>query len=389
MARKKKEDDEQEEAPQTTTLAQFMAVTNKQLGERTIATGLDAKRDPPRIPFGVFPVDYSTGGGFPLWATSGAYGPESGGKTTLALSAVGSVARTCWRCFHLLDRCSCSLPAIRMKSFWADAEGTLDPGWAQCAGANPEDYYYCLAEYGEQYVNLAENALRADDCGLVLIDSLAALTPASVLEADSEDQFIGVQARMITRAVQRLKQRLISERKREHPCCLMFINQIRTNIKVKYGDPEGFPGGHALRHEFSLLLRIVKKPLSKEGGQAKFIGKDEEKDKASVHAFTIRKEKVMTLARSGEFLRFREDYGNLPKGTVDDFVTVAKIAKHYGILRQEGKTWVCGEQKSTRLIDIVDAWKTDLPYYRSLQADVIKAAKDEIESRGVDAEQDM
>jgi hypothetical protein len=265
-----------------------------------------------------------------------------------------------------------------MQTFWADSEGTLDPPWAACIGADPATYYYCLAEYGEQYVNLAENALRTDDCGLVVVDSLAALTPAAILEADSEDQFMGTQAKMITRAVQRLKQRLINERRREHPCCLLFTNQIRKKIGVMFGDPETMPGGHALFHEFSLLFRVVKKPLDKKRkADAKYLGdKDKaEKDKASRHSFVIRKEKLLTLASSGEFLRLKENSNGLQKGKIDDYASVARYAEHYGILYKEGKTWVCRDRNATNLLDLVQIWKNDRDEYRMLQHDIITAAK--------------
>jgi hypothetical protein len=195
-----------------------------------------------------------------------------------------------------------------------------------------------------------------------------------MFEAAAEDQFMGTQAKMITRAVQKLKQRMIRERRRGHPCALFLTNQIRKKIGVLFGDPETVAGGHALQHEFSLLLRIVKKSLAK-GSDDKYSGGKEEKDKASRHSFVIRKEKVLTLASSGEFVRLKQDNDGMPKGLVDDFATVAKYAKHYGLLKQEGKTWVCRDRNATKLPDLVNIWLNDRSEYRSLQIDIIREAK--------------
>jgi recombination protein RecA len=231
-------------------LDDIMNKSNEKYGQGTVFTGAMMKKDPPRLPSGIFAIDFATGGGFPIYNTTCLWGKESGGKSAIATKAVATASMICWKCFNVIPACTCSKNPLKMRSFWADVEGTMDRDWMNFLGAYPDTYLAALADYGEQYIDVAESALQADDCGLVVIDSLAALVPEKEFEAPSEDQFMGTQARMIGRAVRKLKQRLIREMKREHPCTVIFTNQLRMKIGVMYGDPETMSGGHAMKHEF-------------------------------------------------------------------------------------------------------------------------------------------
>jgi recombination protein RecA len=337
------------------------------------------KRDPARLPFGIFSLDFATGGGCPIWGTTCLWGGESGGKSSTAGNVVSMASRICWRCFDLKSVCKCSTKPLGLKTFWADVEGTVDQLWMQSIGASPESYYLSLADYGEMYVNLCESALRADDCGLVVLDSLAALAPSAEFDAPSEDQFMGVQARMIGRAVRELKQRLIRERKREHPCTVLFTNQLRTKLGVMFGDPSSMPGGHGMKHEFSLLLRMTKKALN-DADKKKFRDSDREKDSASRHAFSIKKEKVLTLAGSGEFVRLVEPVKELglDKGRVDDYGTVMHYAKMHEIVKKDGPKWRFLNRTAKRLHDIEKYWKKYPDEYHAVQQAIIRKAKDNL-----------
>lgn len=107
------------------TLADVQQAQNKICGDGTIFPGTGLKKDPPRLPLGVFAVDYATGGGAPIWATTCLWGPEAGGKTSLAISAMRMVPKICWRCFKLFHECQCGEGPLRMKTFWCDAEGCI------------------------------------------------------------------------------------------------------------------------------------------------------------------------------------------------------------------------------------------------------------------------
>lgn len=304
---------------------------------------------------------------------------NSGGKSSLGIHAMHMVDSICWRCFHLLDFCSCSTPPVRMRSLWADAEGSLDQEWAECLGARPDSYVVALADYGEQFVNIADAALRSEELGLLIVDSLASLVPEVEMEAPLEDQFYAAQARLISRTVRKLKQRLLRERKRGHLCAVLFTNQLRAKLGVTYGSNETMSGGHAMLHEFSLLLRCVRKSLDKAGVDAKYIDPKTKREMASRHAFSIKKDKVMTLAQLGEYVRLKQDVPELGlhKGQVDDFTTVLTYAKEYGVVEKNGKGWVCkvGGEVFPKLEDVKEAWVKQPSLYLETQREIIEVAK--------------
>jgi recombination protein RecA len=360
------------------TLDRMVEDANKVCGPGTCFTGAQLKRDPARLPIGVFALDYASGGGIPIWGTACFWGPESGAKTLLALKAAASCGRMCWECFNHRDFCECSTPTTKMMAFWADVEGTLDQEWAEHVGCNPEDYFVALADYGEQYANMADSALQADDCGLLVVDSLAAMTPASEMDQPAEDDFIALQARMITRMVRKVKQRLIRERKRGHPCAVIFTNQMRRKI-VTFGDPETMPGGHGMMHEFSLLFRCVKKTMSKED-RKKYTHGDRKKLMATKHSVAIRKEKVLTLAGISEFVVAKEDIPDLglTKGMIDDYNTVMTYARETGVVAKDGSRWKHMGFTAQRLDDIKMAWRRRPDHYLRTQIEVIKRVKDRL-----------
>lgn len=360
------------------TLEQVMADMNVRFGEGTMFSGSTMKRDPIRLPTGVFAVDYATGGGFPIHGSTCLWGPESSAKSTLAIKAMASASHLCWKCWNFLPACTCSTEPLKMRASWVDVEGTMDRFWAECLGASPETYIAAIAEYGEQYIDIAEAALRADDCGLLVIDSLAALVPEAEFDAPSEDQFMALQARMIGRGVRKLKQRMLREMKREHPCTIVFTNQMRKKIGVMFGDPETMSGGHGMFHEFSLILRCVKKALDKKGTDAKYVDVSRTKDMASRHSFSIRKEKMLTLAGVGEFVIVKEDIPeqDLTKGMIDDFKTVSNYAREYGVLEKTDKGYVLFDGKTaSKLEDIHKFWKKFPVDYMQAQSEIIKNAK--------------
>lgn len=373
----KKKATKEEDSVQNNSLMGMAEMQNRRCGPGTVFWGTGLKRDPSRLPTGVFPLDFASAGGLPVWGTTCFWGPDKGGKSSLAINAMRSTHSTCWRCFRPLEFCTCSQKPLEMRAYVGDVEGTLDRDWAAYIGADPEKYLVGLADYGQQHINIAESALRADDCGLVILDSLGALTPMEEIEGVMEDQFIGLQPRMITRMVRVLKQRLIRERKRGHPCAVVFVNQLRIKIGVMFGDPETMPGGKGLQHEFSLLFRCISKVLKKDGVDKKYVGKPGQTS-AVRHSFSIRREKVLTLSGVGEYVRIREPMPalGLEKGMVDDFGTVMIHAKEHGVVEKKGNSWRCfPDYKASNLESLKTFWKKNRAAYMLVQQEIIKRAK--------------
>jgi len=356
-------------------LTDIIKQQNTACGEGTMFKGTGLARDPHRIPTGVFPVDFITAGGLPLWGSTCFWGGESGGKTTLAINTVKTAQDLCFTCFRHKSLCTCSKSPLIMRGVWGDVEGTLDRTWASRIGADPEEYVVALADYGEQHINIADSALMADDCGLYVLDSLAALVPSAEMEGSSEENFIALQTRLIGRAIRKLKQRLIKERKNEHPCAILFTNQLRINIMQVFGDPESMTGGKAMMHEFSLLLRCNQKALKKKSSDDKYRDDKRKKNYAARHIVSVRKFKVLTLAGVCEYIRMVEDFDDLVAGQVNDFASMMTQAREYGIVRKKGSKWMYFDKQASKLDNIVSVWKKhDHERIRTMQA-TVEAAK--------------
>lgn len=330
--------------PEAVTLKQITESINSRLGANTMTLGSGIMPDPPRIPTGVFVIDLALAGGIPLHGTTCFWGGDASGKTNLCIDVMYSAQNLCWRCFKHEPLCECSQNSMPMNVFFADPEGTLDRIWAERRGVDPERYVYALADYAEQYIDIAEHALRADDCGLVILDSLATLIPAAEMEDGTEKQTMGKFPAMVTRAVRKLKQRLIRERKRGHPCSVVFTNQLRMKMSsgIQFGSPDTMAGGEAMKHEFSLVIRSRSKTL-KSGDEAaadkKYRDESRSIDMAQRHSFQITKKKIFTLMAAGEYVRILEDIPELKlkAGQIDDRNLLWKWAKDYGLVRGDSK----------------------------------------------------
>ncbi len=368
------------------SLDQVMVDINKKFGPQTIVLGTK-KKDPPRIPFGVFACDFATGGGMPIWGTTCGWGPESASKSFIGIKAMRSVSLLCWRCFQPKIYCKCSQKALSMRSIYLAPEGILDREWVTACGVDPNSYMEVVCDYGEQYIDVADEALRADDCGLLVLDSLAALVPEVMLEQSASDQFMGTQAAMIGRAVRKLKTKLLMEMKREKPCTIYFVNQMRKKLGVMFGSNETQSGGHAMMHEFSLLLRMGRRSLAKgkdkegkTGSDNQYIDQARSKEQVSRHSFTIHKEKVATLSGVGEFVVVREDIPALflKKGMVDDFSTLMHYAREYEVVMPDAKGWKYLTYKAETHDDIKKVWRENPSEYLRCEMEIIKRAKERL-----------
>ncbi|MBZ0113382.1 MAG: recombinase RecA [Thermoanaerobaculia bacterium] len=186
------------------------------------------------ISTGSIAVDAAIGiGGFPRGRVVEVYGPESSGKTTLALSVVGQAQK-----------------AGGVAAF-IDAEHALDPEYATKLGVNLDDLLVSQPDSGEQALEIAEMLVRSNALDVIVIDSVAALVPRAELEGEMGDSHVGLQARLMSQALRKLTAIVAKSR-----TCLVFINQIREKIGVMFGSPETTTGGRALKFYSSVRLDI-------------------------------------------------------------------------------------------------------------------------------------
>ncbi|MFZ1700264.1 MAG: recombinase RecA [Pyrinomonadaceae bacterium] len=184
-------------------------------------------------------------GGFPRGRIVEVYGPESSGKTTLALTVVASAQKTGGVCAYI------------------DAEHAMDPEYATKLGVNIDDMLIAQPDSGEQALEIAETLVRSNSVDVIVIDSVAALVPRAELDGEMGDSLPGLQARLMSQALRKLTAIVSNSR-----TCFIFINQLREKIGVFFGSPETTSGGKALKFYASLRLDIRRIGAIKDGDRA-------------------------------------------------------------------------------------------------------------------------
>ena len=207
---------------------QFGAGALMKLGTQPDAQGVDV------VPSGSILLDEALGvGGYPRGRIIEMYGPESSGKTTLALHAIAEAQK---------------LGGI---AAFVDAEHALDPVYAKNLGVNIDELWVSQPDTGEQALEITENLVRSGAVDIIVVDSVAALTPQNEIEGDMGDAMMGLQARLMSQALRKLTA-IVNKSK----CIIVFINQIRMKIGVMFGNPETTTGGNALKFYSSVRLEI-------------------------------------------------------------------------------------------------------------------------------------
>lgn len=192
---------------------------------------------------GCLTLDSALGiGGFPVGRIVEIYGPESSGKTTVALHAVAEVQKK------------------GGTAAFIDAEHALDPMYVSKLGVHIEDLYISQPDSGEQALEILETLVRSGAIDIVVVDSVAALTPQAEIDGEMGDSHVGLQARLMSQALRKLTA-VASKSK----CTIIFINQLREKVGVMYGNPEVTTGGKALKFYASVRIDIRKTDALKDG----------------------------------------------------------------------------------------------------------------------------
>ena len=373
---------ETKEVTTVSSLREISTRLNKRYGDRSCVQGTDVIDDPNRLPTGIFVFDYATGGGFPLYQASIVKGPEHGGKTSLIMSAMSKVPKICWRCFKPITLCACSLPPLRMSTVWCDVEGTFNKLWARSMGCDPDDYFINASESGNEYGDVANEVLKDDECGLLVVDSVAALFPSELMESSLDDKNVGMQAKLVTSFVSKINTRLTREYKRGHPCLVIVTNQLRANIGgfSFHGPPTSTPCGYALKHFSGITVNISKKAMQ---DKEKYTDKSHNLILAQKHSFYIEKFKSLKLSEGGEFIRVTADVPelNLSRGDVVDHKLVISELLETGLMTKTttGKYKFGGHSGAQK--DFVDMWKKDTNLYFEVQSQLLSHIIDKIKKK--------
>lgn len=226
------------ESPKNKAIEIAVAQIEKQFGKGSIMKlGGDKKIDVEVIPTGALSLDVALGvGGIPKGRIIEIYGPESSGKTTLAL--------------HIMAEAQKKGEAVAL----IDAEHAFDPTYAKNIGLELDDLYISQPDFGEQALEILETLVRSAGFGVIVVDSVAALTPRAEIEGEMGDSHMGLQARLMSQAL-----RKITAITSKTGTTIIFINQLRMKIGVMFGNPETTTGGNALKFYASIRLDIRQK----------------------------------------------------------------------------------------------------------------------------------
>ena len=269
----------------------------KQFGDGSIMKlGEQSKIDVELFSSGSLALDLALGGGFPKGRIIEIYGPESSGKTTLALHAISEIQKQ------------------GGQAAFIDAEHALDPAYARKIGVDTDNLLISQPDNGEQALEICETLVRSGAVDLIIVDSVAALVPQAEIDGDMGDAQMGLQARLMSQAMRKLTG-IISKTK----ATVIFINQIRMKIGVMFGNPETTTGGNALKFYASVRVDI------RRIGQIK----DGENVSGNRTKIKVVKNKIAAPFRTAEFdIMYNE--GISKTGDVLD------LAVQYGVLEKAG-----------------------------------------------------
>src|SRR5690606_23322631 len=227
-----------------TALEEALRRVEKQFGKGSIMKlGEEADTKIETIPSGSIALDIALGiGGYPRGRVIEIYGPESSGKTTVALHAIAEAQK------------------LGGQAAFIDAEHALDPNYAKALGVNIDELLLSQPDTGEQALEIAEALVRSGAIDVIVVDSVAALVPSAEIEGEMGDSHVGLQARLMSQALRKLSGAINKSK-----TIAIFINQIREKVGVMFGNPETTPGGRALKFYSTIRLEVRRAEQLKQG----------------------------------------------------------------------------------------------------------------------------
>ena len=294
-----------------------MAQITKQFGDGSIMRlGEAPKMDVELLPSGSLSLDLALGGGWPKGRIIEIYGPESSGKTTLALHAIAEMQKQ------------------GGQAAFIDAEHALDPAYAKKIGVDTANLLISQPDNGEQALEICETLVRSNAVDLIVVDSVAALVPQAEIDGDMGDAQMGLQARLMSQAMRKLTGIISKSR-----ATVIFINQIRMKIGVMFGNPETTTGGNALKFYASVRVDIRR------------IGQIKDGDNVAGNRTKIKvvKNKIAAPFRTAEFDIMYNEGISKPGDVLDLGVQYGVLEKAGAFIKYNGETLGQGREAVKKL----------------------------------------
>lgn len=352
------------------TAAETAKKYEKKHGERSVTMGVTTY-EAPRIPFGIYELDYATGGGMPRGRMTEIFGGEGGGKTNLMYLAIAQAQQL--------------FPDD--NAVFIDVEHASDRSWMGRLGVDPDKVIHVRPSYGEQVLEAIEDFMVSTDVSIVVIDSTAAIAGIDELEKDAEKGTPGNATQLIQRITKRMTSAFATigeeweKGERPAPPAVGMINQIRSKIGVMYGSPESTPGGNAVKHLAGMRIRNHgTNVVDPKFGKAMPVRK-----KMSLE---IKKWKVPILTTNCEFEMAMLKHGHLTEGQVDSWNTVEHHLKHFGFLKKDQKKgWLLNMEprsddsepiKFDTLVQLRQMHRENFDFRTAMHAELFEAGKREV-----------
>lgn len=328
MAADKKANDKQ------TALESALKQIEKQYGQGAIMRlGKNSALNVDAISTGSLTLDIATGiGGLPKGRIIEIYGPESSGKTTLALHCVAEAQKA------------------GGEAAFIDAEHALDPSYAANLGVDVDSLLVSQPDNGEQALEITEQLVRSGAIDIIVVDSVAALVPRSEIEGDMGDSHVGLHARLMSQALRKLAGAI-----NKSNCVIIFINQLREKVGVIYGSPEVTTGGRALKFYASMRIDVRKVEAIKAPGN-EFVG--------SRTRAKIVKNKVAPPFKTAEF--------DIMYGTgIDRCGEICDLAVSLGVIKKSGSWFSYGDKRFQGRDKLKEMLKTDHEFSNEIEKQVL------------------
>jgi len=323
---------------------------NKKFGENTLVRGADATwLNIEKIPTGSFALDLELRGGIPKSRITEIKGPLGSGKSSLCL---------------LIARRVQKIQEAGGNVAWIDAEGVYDSAYAKKIGIDAKRIVISKPDFGEKAVDIVDSLVRSGEFELVVLDSVAAVSPMVEIEDSAQKQQMGIHARLMNKAVRKLQSALNTKISgKQNMTAVILINQIRAKIGILYGNPLTSPGGMGIGFAASLRLHLKRGDwlMIGKGAKERAIGQEIK--------FKVEKSKVSPVNVSSMFKYYIQDVPELGvrAGTVDYVDELFRYGVLFGLIKQSGGWYVINDKKFHGEEEVYNYLKKDIKVRKKLK----------------------